>query len=313
MPQARMRMRPWLELQINSNEIPGLSWINKEEKLFQIPWKHAAKHGWELEKDACLFKNWAIHTGRYKEGDVQPDPKTWKANFRCAMNSLPDIQEVKDQSISKGSSAIRVYRMLKPSVKSQRKEKKSKSLKNKSPRKSLDDIKAEETAEATNSIQLPDDHSGYVLNSYPAEEMEVGSTLGLSTCELNNSDFRNCQLEELPTIQVPDSTNDVYDIYQLQVSPITSSSDDEDNFNSPLYQQILNSSDWHQNCIGGKGFLINEAGMQNLCFDLTFQEQDTAFDSTNMEVIPLDSKPSLEFSLLESLRPTSLPPIPCGM
>ena len=24
---------------------------------------HAARHGWELDKDAPLFMNWAIHTG----------------------------------------------------------------------------------------------------------------------------------------------------------------------------------------------------------------------------------------------------------
>lgn len=29
MPVERMRMRPWLEEQINSNTIPGLKWINK--------------------------------------------------------------------------------------------------------------------------------------------------------------------------------------------------------------------------------------------------------------------------------------------
>lgn len=32
--------------------------------MFQIPWKHAAKHGWDMEKDACLFRSWAIHTGQ---------------------------------------------------------------------------------------------------------------------------------------------------------------------------------------------------------------------------------------------------------
>lgn len=31
--------------------------------MFSIPWKHAARHGWEVDKDACLFKQWAIHTG----------------------------------------------------------------------------------------------------------------------------------------------------------------------------------------------------------------------------------------------------------
>ncbi|XP_048043947.1 interferon regulatory factor 2 isoform X3 [Megalobrama amblycephala] len=111
MPVERMRMRPWLEEQINSCQIPGLKWVNKEKRIFQIPWMHAARHGWDVEKDAPLFRNWAIHTGKYQPGD-KPDPKTWKANFRCAMNSLPDIEEVKDKSIKKGTNAFRVYKML---------------------------------------------------------------------------------------------------------------------------------------------------------------------------------------------------------
>ncbi|XP_042311195.1 interferon regulatory factor 1 [Sceloporus undulatus] len=303
MPQTRMRMRPWLEKQINSNKIPGLSWINKEEKLFQIPWKHAAKHGWDLEKDACLFKNWAIHTGRYKEGDVQPDPKTWKANFRCAMNSLPDIEEVKDKSISKGSSAVRVYRMLEPSAKIQKKEKKSKSLKARSLRRPVEDIK-EETVEATNSIQLPDDHSGYVLPNYSSPEMEVGSTLDLSTCDLSSTDWRHHSMD----IQLPDSTNDMY---QLQVSPVASSSeatDDEDNITQHIYPQLFNNSTWQQTCVGEKGFLINEPGMQSIYVDLTLQDQDVSFDATDL--LQLDTKNSVEFSFLDSLR---IAPIPCGM
>uniref|UniRef100_A0A672SP64 Interferon regulatory factor 2a n=1 Tax=Sinocyclocheilus grahami TaxID=75366 RepID=A0A672SP64_SINGR len=85
---------------------------NSEKKIFQIPWMHAARHGWDLEKDAPLFMNWAIHTGKYRPGIDKPDPKTWKANFRCAMNSLPDIEEVKDKSMKKGNNAFRMYRML---------------------------------------------------------------------------------------------------------------------------------------------------------------------------------------------------------
>jgi len=50
--------------------------------------------------------------GKYQIGIDRPDPKTWKANFRCAMNSLPDIEEVKDKSIKKGTNAFRVYKML---------------------------------------------------------------------------------------------------------------------------------------------------------------------------------------------------------
>lgn len=119
-----MRMRPWLEEQINSCQIPGLKWVNEEKRIFQIPWMHAARHGWDLEKDAPLFMRWAIHTGKYQPGTDRPDPKTWKANFRCAMNSLPDIEEVKDKSIKKGTNAFRVYKMLSSSERSMRKGKK---------------------------------------------------------------------------------------------------------------------------------------------------------------------------------------------
>uniref|UniRef100_A0A7N5P7R7 Interferon regulatory factor 1 n=1 Tax=Ailuropoda melanoleuca TaxID=9646 RepID=A0A7N5P7R7_AILME len=176
MPITRMRMRPWLEMQINSNQIPGLIWINKEEMIFQIPWKHAAKHGWDINKDACLFRSWAIHTGRYKAGEKEPDPKTWKANFRCAMNSLPDIEEVKDQSRNKGSSAVRVYRMLPPLTKNQRKERKSKSsrdAKSKAKRKSCGDSSPDTFSDGLSSSTLPDDHSSYTAQGYVGQDLEV--------------------------------------------------------------------------------------------------------------------------------------------
>lgn len=61
------------------------------------------------------------HTGKYRPGIDKPDPKTWKANFRCAMNSLPDIEEVKDKSMKRGSNAFRMYRMLSSSEKAVKK------------------------------------------------------------------------------------------------------------------------------------------------------------------------------------------------
>ncbi|XP_043911709.1 interferon regulatory factor 2-like [Protopterus annectens] len=112
MPQGRLRLRPWLEEQIASRKYPGLMWINKDENIFQIPWKHAARHGWDMIKDASLFREWAIHTGKFKPGVDKPDPKTWKANFRCALNSLPDIKEQPKLSIRRGTNAFRVYKML---------------------------------------------------------------------------------------------------------------------------------------------------------------------------------------------------------
>uniref|UniRef100_A0A8C2DQW6 IRF tryptophan pentad repeat domain-containing protein n=1 Tax=Cyprinus carpio TaxID=7962 RepID=A0A8C2DQW6_CYPCA len=83
MPVERMRMRPWLEEQINSCKIPGLKWVNKEKRIFQIPWMHAARHGWDVEKDAPLFRNWAIHTGA---ASMQTVTCALKCTYTCCTN-----------------------------------------------------------------------------------------------------------------------------------------------------------------------------------------------------------------------------------
>ncbi|XP_042364528.1 interferon regulatory factor 1-like [Plectropomus leopardus] len=116
---GRLRLRPWLEEQIQSGRYPGVSWLDQSARVFQIPWKHAARHGWSIDRDATLFRSWAMHTGRYHPGKDKPDPKTWKANFRCALNSLPDICELREHSRKRGSNAYRVYRML-PSTQTHR-------------------------------------------------------------------------------------------------------------------------------------------------------------------------------------------------
>uniref|UniRef100_A0A3P9LH31 Interferon regulatory factor n=1 Tax=Oryzias latipes TaxID=8090 RepID=A0A3P9LH31_ORYLA len=189
MPVERMRMRPWLEEQINSCQIPGLKWVNKEKRIFQIPWMHAARHGWDLEKDAPLFMRWAIHTGKYQPGINRPDPKTWKANFRCAMNSLPDIQEVKDKSIKKGTNAFRVYKMLSYAERNLKKGKKKTDKEGKPKASSpypdgtnletyarlADSIKKEEMIDSPSEIHSPaDDH---LVNSeqlpYVCQTIEV--------------------------------------------------------------------------------------------------------------------------------------------
>ncbi|XP_029980148.1 interferon regulatory factor 2-like [Sphaeramia orbicularis] len=117
--QGRLRLRPWLEEQIHSGKYPGVSWLDQSAQIFQIPWKHAARHGWSIDRDATLFRSWAMHTGRYQPGKDKPDPKTWKANFRCALNSLPDVCELREHSRKRGSNAYRVYRMM-PSTQTQR-------------------------------------------------------------------------------------------------------------------------------------------------------------------------------------------------
>uniref|UniRef100_A0A671VHN3 Interferon regulatory factor n=1 Tax=Sparus aurata TaxID=8175 RepID=A0A671VHN3_SPAAU len=231
MPVERMRMRPWLEEQINSCQIPGLKWVNKEKRIFQIPWMHAARHGWDLEKDAPLFMRWAIHTGKFQLGIDRPDPKTWKANFRCAMNSLPDIEEVKDKSIKKGTNAFRVYKMLSSSERSLKKGKK------KTDKEGRTKGNKEEASPSPDGTLL-DAHIGPV--DYTKQEMTKQEVIKQETVEFTVMDRASAihssvedhviTSEQLPfvcqTIEVTteneEQTVSSSHSYPLQISPVSS-------------------------------------------------------------------------------------------
>ncbi|GFO32044.1 interferon regulatory factor [Plakobranchus ocellatus] len=110
-PVDRQRMRPWLMELLDLGNVYGLSWINRSQGLFQISWRHASRLGWNLETDGDVFERWARHTGIYKEGDP-PEPKRWKANFRCALHSLHDVVELTTALERRGRNACRTYRFL---------------------------------------------------------------------------------------------------------------------------------------------------------------------------------------------------------
>ena len=111
MPVERLRLKPWLKKEIDAGIVPGLKWVDRNKQIFQVAWKHASRHGWSLDTDACLFQKWAEHTGRFREGYDKPDPRRWKANFRCALNALPDIVEIPSRGQTRGRDAFKVYRM----------------------------------------------------------------------------------------------------------------------------------------------------------------------------------------------------------
>lgn len=129
-PLERQRMRPWLMELLDRNTCHQLVWMNKKDKTFRVSWKHAAGQTFNASADATLFERWAVHTGKYYPGD-RPDPKKWKANFRCALHSVPDVEEDKSLGVRRGNNAYRVYKFLdekrirKPSVKKEKDEKSS--------------------------------------------------------------------------------------------------------------------------------------------------------------------------------------------
>ncbi|XP_029303819.1 interferon regulatory factor 1b isoform X1 [Cottoperca gobio] len=250
MPVARMRMRPWLQEKIESNSVLGLTWIDKNKTMFSIPWKHAARHGWEMDKDASLFKQWAIHTGKFVEGQTC-DPKTWKANFRCAMNSLPDIEEVKGKSINKGHQAVRVFRMLPASPKSKDKQSKAKETK---PKKKSSVIKMEEEADCSNT-EFP------MKESTPEDSSFTQENTVDSTVHTEQPDFSFMAPSEVPDWSSSVEIDSSFPFsHRFQVSP---------EHDLPAYeltddiiqicQQLEKDSNWTTSSLDYKGFLSNEA------------------------------------------------------
>ena len=57
------RMRDWLVRMIESGRFPGLKWLDSDMTVFRVPWIHAKKRDYNQERDAALFREWAIHSG----------------------------------------------------------------------------------------------------------------------------------------------------------------------------------------------------------------------------------------------------------
>lgn len=115
----RLKMRHWLKRAIDSGEFEGVEWTDREEGKFRVPWKHASRHGWDINRDASIFKMWAVYTGKYtcgnrtlSEREKRSLAKLWKANFRCALNALHDIQVMKDEGKRRGRDAYKVFKLL---------------------------------------------------------------------------------------------------------------------------------------------------------------------------------------------------------
>uniref|UniRef100_A0A8D2ANZ4 IRF tryptophan pentad repeat domain-containing protein n=1 Tax=Sciurus vulgaris TaxID=55149 RepID=A0A8D2ANZ4_SCIVU len=109
-----LRLRDWLVAQIESGLYAGLRWEDPGKTLFRIPWKHAAKQGYQAQQDAALFRAWAVYKGKHSEGTDKEDPSTWKTRLRCALNKSIDFHEVRQLSQLDASNPYRVYRIVHP-------------------------------------------------------------------------------------------------------------------------------------------------------------------------------------------------------
>ena len=52
---SKARLRTWLEMMIDSQQIQGLVWMNEEHTKFKIPWKHHGKQDWSPDNSQIFM------------------------------------------------------------------------------------------------------------------------------------------------------------------------------------------------------------------------------------------------------------------
>ena len=106
--KKRLRFKDWLIERLDTGEILGVQWIDRDRGLFKIPWTHGSHKNWN-RNDVEIFRQWAIYSGKYNPTSTTPDPIKWKTNFRCTLNALPDFSEVRQESSSRGPKRYKIY------------------------------------------------------------------------------------------------------------------------------------------------------------------------------------------------------------
>lgn len=58
------------------------------------------------------MQEWAKNTGRWSEGDLEPNYAQLKTRLRCAFNKAPDIEEMREFHRTKAEEPYKVYKFI---------------------------------------------------------------------------------------------------------------------------------------------------------------------------------------------------------
>lgn len=56
MTSDRSRLRPWFNARLETNDTPGVEWVDKEKGTFSIRWRHCGQKDNRSEEDGAIFK-----------------------------------------------------------------------------------------------------------------------------------------------------------------------------------------------------------------------------------------------------------------
>ncbi|XP_072463389.1 interferon regulatory factor 3 isoform X3 [Notamacropus eugenii] len=94
--KTKPRILPWLREQLDSGHL-GATWVDEERTRFLIPWKHGLRQDLQ-QGDFRIFQAWAEASGSYRPGIDEPDPATWKRNFRAALDRKQNLRVISNRS-----------------------------------------------------------------------------------------------------------------------------------------------------------------------------------------------------------------------
>ena len=106
------RFKDWLVDVLDRNLSEDARWCDNFKTIALIRWPHKSRGTWKIEKDAKLFQMWAVRSGKYRYGHSDPNPKSWKCNFRMNLNICKNIIELRDRRVTKGPNACRFFQFL---------------------------------------------------------------------------------------------------------------------------------------------------------------------------------------------------------